>query len=85
MQLSVNKKGQPLITTMLRTRFDAAHDAAKTPKEDFQFRVLRATAATGLDDTAGLRAAQALLGHTTEGMTADYVRHKVGKRVKPAQ
>jgi integrase len=28
--------------------------------------------------------AQALLGHTTEAMTAKYIRHKVGKKVKPA-
>ena len=85
MQLLVNEKGQPLTTAMLRTRFDAARDAAKIPKDDFQFRDLRATAATGLDESAGLRAAQALLGHTTEGMTADYVRHRLGKRVQPAQ
>lgn len=84
-QLLVTENGRPMTSAMLRTRFDAARDAANIPKNDFQFRDLRATAATGLDETSGLRAAQALLGHTTEGMTADYVRHKVGKRVKPAQ
>jgi len=31
----------------------------------------------------GTRGAQALLGHATESMTADYIRHKVGKKVKP--
>lgn len=29
--------------------------------------------------------AQALLGHTTEAMTADYIRHKVGRKVKPSR
>lgn len=85
MQLLVNEKGLPLTTAMLRTRFDSARDAVKIPKDDFQFRDLRATAATRLDDTADLRTDQTLLGHTTEGMTADYVRHKVSKRIKPAQ
>lgn len=84
MQLLVNEKGQPLTNAMFRTRFDAARDAAGIDKDAFQFRDLRATAATAVDDDAGIRQAQALLGHTTEGMTAEYVRHKVGKRVKPA-
>lgn len=29
--------------------------------------------------------AQALLDHRAEGMTAEYVRHRAGKRVKPAR
>ncbi len=83
--LLVNEAGQPLTKNMLRDRFDAARDAAGIPKAQFQFRDLRATAATTVDDDGGIRHAQALLGHTTEGMTAQYIRHKVGKKVKPVR
>ncbi|CAM3561712.1 MULTISPECIES: hypothetical protein [Delftia] len=65
---------------MLRDRFDAARDAAGIPKAQFQPRGLRATAATTLDDDGGIR-----LEHTTERMTAQYIRHKVGKKVKPVR
>ncbi|AEF90363.1 hypothetical protein DelCs14_3371 [Delftia sp. Cs1-4] len=54
-------------------------------KAQFQFRDLRATAATTVDDDGGIRHAQALLGHPTEGMTAQYIRHKVGKKVRPVR
>lgn len=83
--LLVNEAGQPLTKNMLRNRFDAARDAAGIPKAQFQVRDLRATAATTVDDDGGIRHAQALLGHTTEGMTAQYIRHKVGKKVKPVR
>jgi len=80
--LLVNEKGERLTAAMLRNRFDDARDAAGIDKALFQFRDLRAKAATDTDDAAGTRDAQALLGHTTESMTADYIRHKVGKKVK---
>lgn len=64
-------------------RFDDARDAAGIDKRLFQFRDLRAKAATETDDAHGVRSAQALLGHTTEAMTSNYVRHKVGKKVSP--
>ncbi|UBB15486.1 tyrosine-type recombinase/integrase [Comamonas odontotermitis] len=81
--LLVNESGQSLTKNMLRDRFDDARELAQIPKADFQFRDLRATAATSLDDSSGIKDAQALLGHTTEAMTARYIRHKVGKKVKP--
>lgn len=82
MTLLVNESGQPLTAAMLRNRFDDAREAAGIDKATFQFRDLRAKAATEADDAAGTRTAQSLLGHTTEGMTADYIRHKVGKKVR---
>jgi integrase len=82
LSLLVNEKGERLTAAMLRNRFDDARDAAGIDKALFQFRDLRAKAATDTDDQAGTRGAQALLGHTTESMTADYIRHKVGKKVK---
>lgn len=84
-ELLVNEAGQPLKGDALRYRFDQARAKAGIPKADFQFRDFRAKVATDTDETAGTRAAQALLGHTTEAMTADYIRHKVGRKVKPSR
>lgn len=83
--LLVSENGTPLTHNLLRNRFDAAREAAKINKADFQFRDLRATAATAVDESAGTRSAQALLGHTTEAMTSTYIRHKVGRKVAPVK
>jgi len=83
LSLLVNEQGQTLTRDTFRSRFDKAREAAGIDKALFQFRDLRAKAATDTDDAGGTRAAQALLGHTTETMTADYIRHKVGKKVRP--
>lgn len=84
-QLLVDEKGKPLTANTLRNRFDDAREAAGIEKATFQFRDLRAKAATEADEAGGTRVAQALLGHTTEGMTSDYIRHKVGKKVSPVR
>ena len=81
--LLVNEKGKPLTKHMLRDRFDEARARAGVDKPLFQFRDFRAKVATETDEAEGTRAAQALLGHTTESMTASYIRHKVGKKVRP--
>lgn len=83
MALLVNEKGEALSYNMLRNRFDDARKRAGVVKDLFQFRDFRAKVATATDEAEGTRAAQALLGHTTEGMTATYIRHKVGKKVRP--
>ncbi len=83
LSLLVDEKGQKMTEAMLRNRFDDAREAAGIDKALFQFRDLRAKAATDTDDAGGTRQAQALLGHTTETMTADYIRHKVGRKVRP--
>lgn len=81
--LLVNEKGQRLSANMLRNRFDDARALASVEKNLFQFRDFRAKVATETDEAKGTRAAQALLGHTTENMTARYIRHKVGRKVRP--
>lgn len=83
MALLVNEKGEKLTANMLRNRFDDARARAHVEKNLFQFRDFRAKVATETDEASGTRAAQALLGHTTESMTASYIRHKVGKKVRP--
>lgn len=58
---------------------------AGIPKADFQFRDFRAKVATEADEATGTKSAQAILGHTTEAMTADYIRHKAGRKVRPSK
>jgi integrase len=70
-------QGQALTARTLRTRFDKARDAAGV---SFQFRDLRAKAAT---DTGDLAHSQKLLGHTSRGMTEHYVKQRIGEKVKP--
>ncbi|TDP72815.1 tyrosine-type recombinase/integrase [Roseateles toxinivorans] len=69
--------GKPLGTFALRSRFDKARKAAGV---SFQFRDLRAKAAS---DTGDLAHSQKLLGHRNREMTEHYVRARAGERVKP--
>ena len=69
--------GQRLTSGALRTRFDKARKAANV---DFQFRDIRAKAAT---DTGDLAHAQKLLGHKTRSMTESYTRDRQGEKVSP--
>jgi integrase len=82
LKLLVREDGQPLTGGMLRSRFDDARERAGVQKDLFQFRDYRAKVATEVDEAEGTRAAQALLGHTTESMTVTYIRHKVGRKVR---
>lgn len=69
--------GQRLTTGALRSRFDKAREIAGV---DFQFRDIRAKAAT---DTEDLTRAQRLLGHKTRTMTEHYTRNRKGDKVSP--
>jgi len=69
--------GKPLGTFGLRSRFDKARRAAGV---EFQFRDIRAKAAT---DTGDLAHSQKLLGHRNREMTEHYVRQRIGERVQP--
>jgi integrase len=68
---------QPLTLTVLRNRFEKAKKAAGA---EFQFRDIRAKAAT---DTGDLAHSQKLLAHKNRDMTEHYVRFRVGERVRP--
>ena len=72
-----DENGQPLSQFALRSRFDKARTLAKV---DFQFRDIRAKAAT---DTGDLAHSQKLLAHKNRDMTEHYVKSRVGERVKP--
>ena len=68
---------QPLTQFALRSRFDKARSLANV---DFQFRDIRAKAAT---DTGDLAHSQTLLGHKNREMTEHYIKSRVGHRVRP--
>lgn len=72
-----DEDGQPLTVYALRSRFDKARDAAKV---SFQFRDIRAKAAT---DTGDLAHSQQLLAHKNRQMTEHYVKSRQGDLVKP--
>lgn len=72
-----DENGQPLSQFALRSRFDKARTAAGV---NFQFRDIRAKAAT---DTGDLAHSQTLLGHKNRDMTEHYVKARIGERVKP--
>ena len=72
-----DENGQPLTQCALRSRFDKARTLAKV---DFQFRDMRAKAAT---DTGDLAHSQTLLRHKNRDMTEHYVKAHTGTRVKP--
>ena len=72
-----DENGQPLSQFALRSRFDKARTLAKV---DFQFRDIRAKAAT---DTGDLAHSQKLLAHKNREMTEHYVKSRIGERVRP--
>lgn len=84
--------GERFTKCMLRGAFDRARDSAVMQKSawrdrirEFQFRDLRAKAATDKDESADLVAAQTLLGHTSSTMTKHYVRNRKGKLATPTK
>ncbi|MBW9333131.1 integrase [Herbaspirillum sp. RU 5E] len=85
-RLLVNEEGQPLGRAALRFRFEAARNAAGIEGDDFQFRDLRAKAATDkTDKTKDIREAQQQLGHASVVMTENYVRKRRGRKVMPTE
>lgn len=83
--LVVNETGHALTASALDGRFGKARECAEVSPHDFQFRDLRAKAATEVEDERGIEQAQGLLGHANSKMTGHYVRHRMGKLVKPTR
>ncbi|MQA53690.1 site-specific integrase [Pseudomonas piscis] len=85
-RLVVMGNGQPMTTSMLRGRFDAARLQAGIEKSAFQMRDLRAKAATDKEESTGsIRDARDQLGHTTVVMTEQYIRRRKGLKVLPTK
>ncbi|WP_321913508.1 tyrosine-type recombinase/integrase [Paraburkholderia sp. J11-2] len=84
--LVVNEKGGRITQNALQKRFEAARVRADVPFDAFQFRDLRAKAATDkTDNTGDIRQAQKQLGHTSVTMTEHYVRKRRGDKVGPTR
>ena len=90
--LICNEQGQGLTSTAFRYRFDKARDLASARHPNlaeaikrYQYRDLRATAATDTENLVGMQAAQDLLGHESPTMTKHYVRNRMGKLVNPTK
>ena len=84
--LIVDDNGQRLTASALRGHFDRARDAAGIDKKMFQFRDLRAKAATDTTEfTEDIRQAQKQLGHTTISMTEHYIKSRKGEEVRPTR
>lgn len=77
MALLQDPDGQQLTYTAMRSRFDKAREVSGV---NFQFRDLRAKAAT---DTEDLAHAQRLLGHKNRTTTEIYTRDRKGDLVQP--
>ncbi|MFZ3000660.1 MAG: tyrosine-type recombinase/integrase [Undibacterium umbellatum] len=71
--------GQRLTYSAMRSRFDRARGESGV---NFQFRDLRAKAAT---DTEDLAHAQSLLGHKNRSTTEIYTRERKGELVRPLE
>ena len=85
-RLIVMDNGQPMTSSLLRGRFDAAREAVGVEKGDFQMRDLRAKAGTDKAESSGdILQARDQLGHTTVVMTENYIRNRIGKKVTPTK
>lgn len=80
MQLLVDESGKAMTRAKLRSRFEAARDAAGVDGSKFQFRDLRRKAGSDMRDQGGLEAAQDLLGHKSVTMTEHYTAGR-GKKI----
>lgn len=78
-QLLVNRRGGALTDAQFRFAFDQARAKAGA---DWQWRDLRAKAATDIGNLAG---AQKLLGHRSRNTTEIYTRDRKGELVNPLQ
>lgn len=79
----VSHRGGVVTYEVLRYGMDKARRLANVDKADFQFRDLRAKAATDKEESGSLDDAKNLLGHKNASMTNEYVRNRLGKLVEP--
>lgn len=84
-RLIVDDHGKPLTLGRLQDAFVVARAAAGVAPGDFQFRDLRAKAASDKTERGDIRAAQQQLGHTTITTTEGYVRNRRGAKVTPTR
>jgi integrase len=91
-QLICTETGRPISQGALRQRFTNARAKAAKQFEHlkdeilkYQYRDLRAKAATDKAAIDGMREAQLLAGHKKMAMTENYVRDRIGQKVTPTK
>jgi integrase len=92
LQLVCTETGRQISQNALALRFTKARAKAAKQNEKikddilkYQFRDLRAKAATDKAETDGMREAQLLAGHSKMSMTEHYVRNRKGQKVSPTK
>lgn len=83
--LVLNRYGRPVKERTVAAWLYEVRQATGIDPESFKFMDLRAKAGTDKEDAEGMAAAKDQLGHTTEKMTAHYVRNRLGKKVSPTR
>lgn len=83
--LVINQYGRPVSRRTVASWLVEAREAAGVEPQAFKFMDLRAKAGTDKEDAHGMAAAKDQLGHSSEKMTAHYVRHRLGKKVSPTR
>jgi integrase len=84
-RLIVDERGRPHTLGRIEDAFVRARAAAGVDQKAFQFRDLRAKAATDKAESADMRQAQKQLGHTTVTTTEGYLRNRLGSKVTPTK
>lgn len=84
-RLVVDDLGKPLSLGRLQDHFVTARADAGIVPASFQFRDLRAMAATDKTESTDIRQTQKQLGHSNLATTEDYVRNRIGDKVKPTR
>jgi len=84
-RLVVDDRGRPLTLGRLQDAFVRAREAASIDAAAFQFRDLRAKAASDKAESVDIRQAQRQLGHSTVTTTESYVRDRLGAKVTPTK
>jgi integrase len=82
-QLVVLESGKPMSHVSLRARFNRARTRAGMP--DWQFRDLRAKAASDKADSAPILEVRDQLGHGSVKMTEHYIRQRKGRKTTPTK
>ncbi|CCD30102.1 Phage integrase family protein [Candidatus Glomeribacter gigasporarum BEG34] len=83
--LIVDERGQQFTLGRLQDAFAVAREKAGIRPEAFQFRDLRAKAASDKAEDTDLMSAQYQLGHASVTMTEHYIRNRRGKKVAPTK
>lgn len=82
---AISQKAMALRFVKARTKAAKINPVLKDEILNYQFRDLRAKAATDKAESGSMREAQLLAGHSNMSMTEHYVRNRKGQKVSPTK